>query len=82
MGGGIFIIFLILVAIVGPHLVQNPDAYHANLINPTFSRPNGPYGGISLAHLVLDFHGPCGPLAVDETGVCVLSADVGHPWPG
>jgi peptide/nickel transport system permease protein len=50
MAGGIFIIFLILVAIVGPHLVQNPDTYNANLINPTFSRPNGPWGGISLAH--------------------------------
>jgi peptide/nickel transport system permease protein len=50
MGGGIVILFLILVAIVGPHLVQNPDTYHSNLINPTFSRPNGPFGGISLAH--------------------------------
>jgi peptide/nickel transport system permease protein len=50
MGGGIFIIFLILVAIVGPYLVQNPDIYHPNLINPTFSRPNGSFGGISLAH--------------------------------
>jgi ABC-type dipeptide/oligopeptide/nickel transport system permease subunit len=50
MGGGIFIVFLILVAIIGPHLVQNPDVYHPGLINPTFSRPNGPWGGISLAH--------------------------------
>jgi ABC-type dipeptide/oligopeptide/nickel transport system permease subunit len=50
MGGGIFIVFLILVAIIGPHLVQNPDTYHANLISPTFSRPYGPFGGISLAH--------------------------------
>jgi ABC-type dipeptide/oligopeptide/nickel transport system permease subunit len=50
MAGGIFIIFLILVAIFGPYLVQNPDTYNANLINPTFSRPNGPWGGISLAH--------------------------------
>jgi len=50
MGSGVFIIFLILVAVVGPHLVQNPDTYHANLINPTFSRPNGPLGGISMAH--------------------------------
>ena len=30
--------------------MQNPDTYHPNLINPTFSRPNGPFGGISLAH--------------------------------
>ncbi len=64
IGGGIFIVFLILVAIFGPHLVQNPDTYHANLINPTFSRPNGPFGGISLAH----------PLGVEPvTGRDVLS---------
>jgi peptide/nickel transport system permease protein len=50
MGSGIFIVFLVLVAIIGPHLVQNPDVYHANLINVTYSRPNGPLGGISLAH--------------------------------
>jgi peptide/nickel transport system permease protein/oligopeptide transport system permease protein len=50
IAGGIFIIFLILVAIIGPHLVQNPTVYHPNLINPTFSRPYGPFGGISLAH--------------------------------
>jgi peptide/nickel transport system permease protein len=50
MAGGITIVFLILVAILGPFFVQNPYTYHANLINPTFSRPNGPFGGISLAH--------------------------------
>ncbi len=50
MAGGIVIVFLVLVAIIGPHVVQNPDTYHSNLINPTFSRPNGPWGGISLAH--------------------------------
>jgi len=50
IGGGIFILFLIVLAIVGPFLVQNPDIYHPNLINPTFSRPNGTLGGISLAH--------------------------------
>src|SRR5580700_2664372 len=49
VGGGV-VVFLILVAIFGPFLVQNPTVYHANLINPTFSRPNGPLGGISLAH--------------------------------
>ena len=64
MGGGIFIIFLVLVAIFGPYLVQNPDVYHPSLINPTFSRPNGPFGGISLAH----------PLGVEPvTGRDVLS---------
>ncbi len=50
MAGGIFIVFLILVALVGPYLVQNPDTYNSNLIDPTFSRPIGPWGGISLAH--------------------------------
>ncbi len=50
MGGGIFIVFLVLVAIIGPHLVQNPAIFHANLINPTLSTPYGRFGGISLAH--------------------------------
>jgi ABC-type dipeptide/oligopeptide/nickel transport system permease subunit len=50
MAGGILIVFLVLMAIIGPHVVQNPDTYNSNLINPTFSRPNGPWGGISLAH--------------------------------
>ena len=50
MAGGIVIILLILVAIFGPFLVQDPTIYHNNLINPTFSRPNGPFGGISAAH--------------------------------
>jgi peptide/nickel transport system permease protein len=50
MTGGVIVVVLILVAIIGPYFVQNPDTYHANLINPTFSRPNGPFGGISLAH--------------------------------
>jgi peptide/nickel transport system permease protein len=50
MGGGVVILVLIVIAIIGPHLVQNPLTYHPNLINPTYSRPNGPWGGISLAH--------------------------------
>jgi ABC-type dipeptide/oligopeptide/nickel transport system permease subunit len=50
MGGGIFVVFLVLVAIIGPHIVQNPDVYHSNLIDPTFLRPTGAFGGISLAH--------------------------------
>src|SRR5215831_16921053 len=50
MAGGAVIIFLILVAIIGPFLVQSPTLYHHDLINPTFSRPNGPFGGISLSH--------------------------------
>jgi peptide/nickel transport system permease protein len=50
MAGGVIVLLLVLVAIVGPFLVQNPDTYHGNLINSTFSRPNGPFGGISRAH--------------------------------
>jgi len=50
MAGGTVILLLVVVAIIGPYLVQDPNLYHANLINPTFSRPNGPFGGISLAH--------------------------------
>ena len=50
MGGGIFILFLIVVAIIGPHLVQSPTEFHSNLISPTYSRAYGPLGGISLAH--------------------------------
>jgi peptide/nickel transport system permease protein/oligopeptide transport system permease protein len=50
LGGGVFVVFLMVVAIAGPHLVQNPLTYHASLIDPTFSRPIGSWGGISVAH--------------------------------
>src|SRR5260370_26522270 len=50
VGGGIVVVFLILVAVIGPHVVQNPDTYHSDLIDPTFLRPNGAFGGNSLAH--------------------------------
>ena len=50
MAGGIIIIILILIAIFGPYLVANPNTYHSELIDPTFSRPKGPWGGISLDH--------------------------------
>ena len=50
MAGGVIIVVLVVIAVIGPYFAQNPDTYHANLINPTFSRPNGPFGGISLAH--------------------------------
>jgi peptide/nickel transport system permease protein len=64
MAGGIVVILLILVAIIGPHVVENPDVYHSNLINPTFLKPNGAFGGISWAH----------PLGVEpETGRDLLA---------
>jgi len=50
MAGGTVVVLLILIAIVGPLFVQDPNVYHASLIDPTFSRPNGPLGGISFAH--------------------------------
>ena len=50
MGGGIVVALLILTAIFGPHLVQNPDVFHSDLIDPTYQRPTGAFGGISLAH--------------------------------
>jgi ABC-type dipeptide/oligopeptide/nickel transport system permease subunit len=50
MGGGIVVVLLILTAIIGPHIVQNPDTFNPNLIDPTFLRPKGAFGGISLAH--------------------------------
>lgn len=50
MGGGIVVIFLILVAIVGPHLVGNPNAFHPDLVDPTLQKPYGFFGGISWKH--------------------------------
>jgi len=50
MAGGTVVVLLILIAIVGRLFIQDPSVYHASLIDPTFSRPNGPLGGISFAH--------------------------------
>jgi peptide/nickel transport system permease protein len=50
MAGGIVVVILVLLAIIGPHLVQNPNVFHSDLIDPTFERPKGAFGGISLAH--------------------------------
>lgn len=50
IAGGIVVLLLSLLAIVGPFLVGDPLIYHPNLIDPTFSRPFGPLGGISMAH--------------------------------
>jgi ABC-type dipeptide/oligopeptide/nickel transport system permease subunit len=50
MVGGVVVVLLILVGIFGPFVVQNPLTYHENLVDPTFSRPFGSFGGISLAH--------------------------------
>jgi peptide/nickel transport system permease protein/oligopeptide transport system permease protein len=50
MAGGIVVILLCVVAVIGPFLVGDPLLYHSNLIDPTFSRPIGAWGGISVAH--------------------------------
>src|SRR3954468_4152862 len=50
MAGGTFIAFLVVVSVIGPYFVQDPTVYPSSLIDPTFSRPIGPWGGISLAH--------------------------------
>lgn len=50
MAGGVFVLLLILVAILGPFLVQNPNIYNPKLINSTLQGPNGAFGGISGAH--------------------------------
>jgi peptide/nickel transport system permease protein len=50
MAGGIIVLLLILVAIIGPFFVANPDLYHTGAINLTTDAPNGSFGGISLAH--------------------------------
>jgi len=45
-------VFLILVAIFGPFLLQDPLTYHQNLIDPTYQRPKTGvfYSGISWDH--------------------------------
>jgi ABC-type dipeptide/oligopeptide/nickel transport system permease subunit len=52
LGGGVVIVLLILMAIFGPYLLQNPLTYHQDLIDPTFSRPKGGFfhTGISGDH--------------------------------
>jgi peptide/nickel transport system permease protein len=71
MAGGIFILLLILLAIVGPFVVQNPTIYHPNLINATLQGPNGRFGGISRSHW----------LGVEpETGRDMLARVVDGAW--
>ncbi|POM22233.1 Glutathione transport system permease protein GsiD [Actinomadura rubteroloni] len=50
--GGVIVVLLIVVAIVGPFLVQSPLTYHQDLIDPTYNRPNSGiwHTGISGEH--------------------------------
>jgi len=50
LAGGIVVLALSVIALIGPLFVPSPYTFHPRLIDPTFSRPNGPFGGISLAH--------------------------------
>jgi ABC-type dipeptide/oligopeptide/nickel transport system permease subunit len=54
VAGGIVVGLLLLVAIAAPILdslgVIDPDSFNSNLIDPTFSRPIGFFGGVSWAH--------------------------------
>ncbi|HEX7659773.1 MAG TPA: ABC transporter permease [Pseudonocardiaceae bacterium] len=54
MTGGVVIVVLILLAVASVFLnaagVIQPNTYHQDLIDPTFSRPVGAFGGISPAH--------------------------------
>jgi ABC-type dipeptide/oligopeptide/nickel transport system permease subunit len=71
MASGIFVLLLILVASLGPFLVQNPTIYHPTLINSTLQGPNGAFGGISAAH----------PLGVEpQTGRDMLARVVDGAW--
>ncbi|MFC4909450.1 ABC transporter permease [Actinomadura gamaensis] len=52
LAGGVVIVLLILIAIFGPFLVQDPLAYHQGLVDPTYNRPKGGiwHSGISADH--------------------------------
>ncbi|TYB41457.1 ABC transporter permease [Actinomadura chibensis] len=52
--GAVVVLVLILIAIVGPYFVQDPLAYHQNLIDPTYNRPKSGFwhSGISGDHLL------------------------------
>ncbi|MEU5992224.1 ABC transporter permease [Spirillospora sp. NPDC047418] len=50
--GAVVVVLLILLAVFGPYFVQNPLAYHQNLIDPTYNRPKTGFwhSGISGDH--------------------------------
>lgn len=56
LGGGVVVILLVLMAIFAPLIVNvfghPPNEFHQDQIDPTFSRPIGPFGGISLDFLL------------------------------
>ena len=52
LAGGVVVIALCVLAAIGPALVGSPLPYPPTLIDPTFSRPLGSFGGISAKHLL------------------------------
>ena len=56
LAGGVVVLLLILVAIFAPllskYLGHDPDAFHQDLIDPTFQTPKGSFGGISWDFLL------------------------------
>jgi ABC-type dipeptide/oligopeptide/nickel transport system permease subunit len=55
LAGGIFVIFLILVAILSPLIVNvlghPPDEFHQELVDPDLQVPTGRFGGVSWSFL-------------------------------
>jgi peptide/nickel transport system permease protein len=56
IAGGVVIVLLVLAAAFAPLLVRllghPPNEFHQNLIDPTFQRPKGKFGGISWDYLL------------------------------
>ncbi|GAB3664004.1 ABC transporter permease [Actinocorallia lasiicapitis] len=54
LGGGVTVLGLILFAVLGPFVLQDPNLYHQELIDPTYQRPWGGWlhSGISWDHLL------------------------------
>jgi peptide/nickel transport system permease protein len=54
LGGGVVVVLLVLGAVASVFLqnagILQPNVYHPELIDPTFGRPIGAFGGISAAH--------------------------------
>ncbi|GAB3664030.1 ABC transporter permease [Actinocorallia lasiicapitis] len=52
LAGAVVIVLLVVVALIGPFFLQDPNAYNQNLIDPTYQRPWGGWlnSGISADH--------------------------------
>ena len=56
IGGGIFIIVLIVVTLLGPYIIKwlghPPNEYHLDTLDPTYLTPKGSFGGITKDFLL------------------------------